>query len=293
MVSMGIRQFANSVHTILTNPHIHRPRGLARHLYWQWRKAWDLFPFEQIISTSKIRASHRRCSISALIYSQGLYNYNNMRLLQALLDPGDIFFDIGANIGAYTLLASEREDAQVWAFEPHPDTFQLLAANVALNQRHNVRLFNLAVGNNDGTVYFSDQSGSATNHIVDAQAQQGLTVPSRRIDHLCARHGHCPQYVKLDVEGFEYDVLEGFGSILLEIDLLMIEINGLSDQRSRGQAAIHQLLTSAGLSGPWACDFDRRTFLPMNDHDHEDSLYGSSRFFATAVAKGFARVPTR
>lgn len=285
---MGARQFANSVTRILTNPHIHRWRSLIRHLHWQWRKLWDLFPFEQTISRSKIRAAHRRCSTSALIYSQGLYDYNNMRLLQALLDPGDVFFDIGANIGVYTLLSSEREGTQVWAFEPHPTTFLQLSDNVRLNHRYNVRLFNLAVGNNNGSVRISDESVSATNHIVETWGAHALAIPSRRLDHLCAEHGVRPRYVKIDVEGFEYAVLDGCGSILEDVDLFMIEINGLSDQRARGRDDIHRLLTRSGLSGPWTCDFDLRLIRPTHARDREDSLYGSTRFFATVAHKGFS-----
>ena len=88
---MGLRQFANSLENILGNPHINRREGIIRHLHWQYLKAFDRFPVELDISHSRIVAAHKRCGVSALIYSQGLYNYNNMRLLQMLLKTGAVF----------------------------------------------------------------------------------------------------------------------------------------------------------------------------------------------------------
>jgi hypothetical protein len=122
---MGLRQFANSMKSILGNPHINRGEGIVRHLHWQYLKAFDRFPIELEVSRSRIIAAHKRCGVSALIYSQRLYNYNNMKLLQALLEDGGSFVDIGANIGSFTLIASEQEKARVYAFEPHPETFRL------------------------------------------------------------------------------------------------------------------------------------------------------------------------
>ena len=88
---MGLLQFTNSLKCILSNPHINRREGVVKHLHWQYLKAFDRFPFEQEISRSRIVAAHKSCGVSALIYSQRLYNYNNMRLLQMLLKGGGDF----------------------------------------------------------------------------------------------------------------------------------------------------------------------------------------------------------
>ena len=274
---MGLRQFANSLKSILGNPHVNRGEGVVKHLHWQYLKAFDRFPFEQWISRSRIVAAHKRCGVSALVYSQRLYNYNNMKLLQALLEDGGSFLDIGANIGSFTLIASEQEKALVYAFEPHPDTFRLLQRNVNLNRRANIMLFNVAAGQIDGQVYLTDEAGSATNHIEARGADRTIAVSCNRMDTVCSRHAIHPQYVKIDVEGFEYDVLSGFGAYLEAVDLLMIEMNGLSDQRSSGQRQIHALLGSNGFSGPWHCDFDGKTIRRHDRSELEDSLYLSDR----------------
>ena len=122
-------------------------------------------------------------------------------------------------------------------------------------------------------MFLSDDAGSATNHIEPVQSERTVAVRCIRIDTVCSEHAIQPQYVKIDVEGFEYDVLAGFGSFLNAIDLLMIEMNGLSDQRSHGQREIHELLTSNRINGPWQCDFDRKTLRRTDESGIEDSLY--------------------
>lgn len=285
---MSLKQFANSIGRILSNHHIDRGRGVVRHLQWQRRKAFNLFPFEQRISQSRIIASHRGCGVSALINSHGLYDYNNMNLIQDLLRSGGTFVDIGANIGSYTLIASESNAARVQAFEPHPSTFQLLRKNLELNQRSNVTLHNVALGSSEGEVFLTDQSGSPINHIVQGTHQPAgtIAVPCHRMDRLCQATKITPQIVKIDVEGFEYDVLLGFGDFLSSVQILMIEMNGLADARSHGQQEIHSLLISRGFTGPWMCRFDQRQLFPVTARIGEDCLYVSSTFRQDGLRTG-------
>jgi FkbM family methyltransferase len=278
---MGFKQFANSVGRILNNHHINRRQGIVRHLQWQGRKLFSLFPLEQHISQSRIVASHGRCSVSALINSQGLYDYNNMNLIRMLLRDGGTFVDIGANIGSYTLISSESEAARVHAFEPHPSTFQLLRRNVELNHRSNVTLHNVALGASDSEVFLTDRDGSSINHIVDGgrETEATIAVPCRRLDGICRQFGITSAIVKIDVEGFEFNVLQGLGRFLSSIQVLLIEMNGLSDKRSQGQKEIHSLLQSNGLSGPWKCEFDQRRLHLSQGRNSEDSLYVSRKFY--------------
>lgn len=285
---MGFRQFANSLRSILSNSHINRVEGVAKHLHWQYLKAFDLFPIELEISHSRIIAAHKRCGVSALIYSQRLYNYNNMKLLQILLKDGGSFLDIGANIGSFTLIASEQERARVFAFEPHPATFQQLQHNVELNRRSNVKLFNVALGQSEGQLFLTDEPGSASNYVASHGGERMVAVPSTRVDTICAQHGIHPQYAKIDVEGFEYDVLAGFGTALDSVNMLMIEMNGLSDQRSHGQREIHALLRECGFSGPWQCDFDRKLIYSRGSSDLEDSIYLSNHGAHLIVQSGLS-----
>lgn len=64
----------------------------------------------------------------------GLHEFENMAFLLHFLRKEDLFFDIGADIGSYTILASGHVGAHTFAFEPIPSTFQSLANNVAINR---------------------------------------------------------------------------------------------------------------------------------------------------------------
>lgn len=289
---MGLQQFANSVHQIISNPHVPSGRGLRKHLQWQVRKAFDLFPFEQSFSTSRIIAAHKACSVSALVHSQGLYDYNNMKFLQWLLEPGGTFFDIGANIGTYTLLASEQPRSQVFAFEPHPATFALLRENVHLNKRENVRLFQAALSHQEHPVWLTNVAGSPTNHImgrepIPSAPHGGIEVTCVRADQICREVGVVPDIVKVDVEGLEFDVLCGFGGFLQSIGVLLVEMNGLSDQRGPGRASMHQWLAGRGFKGAYQCDFDQRQFKPLSDHFREDHIYMSKSMHHRLVQNGW------
>lgn len=278
--TMSFAQFRKSIRSILSNPHINRARGIANHFRWQYRKARNAFPFEQVISSSRIIAPHRRCGVSALIYSQGLYNFNNMNLLRLLLRDGGVFFDVGANIGSYTLVASESRRARVVAFEPHPRTFGYLKKNVELNCRENVVLFDVALGADNGRALLTDEAGSAANHLEPIASRRTIPVECRRADSICVELGVEPTVAKIDVEGFEYDVLVGFGRYRRSLDALLIEVNGLSDARSTGHADIHRLLLSDGFDGPFWCDFESKRLWREPIHT-EDSLYFSQTFCRT------------
>ena len=270
---MGLGQFVNSIRQIVENPYVPTGQGLVRHAHWQLRKAFNWFPFEQSLAGSRIVASYRNCAVSALINSQGLYDFNNMRLLQWLLRDGGTFFDIGANIGSYALVASEQEKAHVFAFEPHPVTATLLSENIQLNGRNNVTVCRMALGQSDGMVRLTDHAGSSVNHAVVRDEAGTVEVLCRRVETFCRERGVLPQYVKVDVEGFEFDVLAGFGSLLSRVELLLIECNGLAEARSVGSRAIHELLAAEKFQGPYRCDIETKTLLDHAGLSREDAIY--------------------
>src|SRR5215472_13101794 len=132
---MALSQVANSIRRIVRNPHVSSAPALGRYASWQARRALRLFPTELPLSRSTLIAPSGRCGVSSLVNSCGLYDYNNMRLVQELLQEGGDFIDIGANIGSYTLVASEQPSARVLSIEPHPLTFAHLERNIARNRR--------------------------------------------------------------------------------------------------------------------------------------------------------------
>jgi FkbM family methyltransferase len=155
----------------------------------------------------------------------GLHEFPEMGFLLHFLQPDDIFFDVGANVGSYTILASRACGARSVAFEPDPDTADRLRRNVALNSiQDRVTVEQSAVGSARGTVRFS--TGLDTmNSLLEQSDAVGQDVQCVRLDDLV--HG-VPALIKIDVEGFEQGVFEGAMRLLQEPNLLAIMAENLT-----------------------------------------------------------------
>ncbi len=283
---MGIKQFYGSLKRIYRNPHVRTLYGVARHLLWQMRKILNAFPFEQRIGNSKIIAPHRRCGVSALIYNQGKYDYNNMSFLPFVAKKMGFrfFLDIGANIGVYSLLLSEVPGMQVYAFEPHPITAQYLRRNVVLNPGRNITVLQVAVGATTGKVSFTDDPGSALNRVVEQENfEKVISVPIVRLDDVCRDYGIRPEVVKVDVEGYEYPVLQGMGNFLADMAVLCIEMK-YKNEESAGK--IGRLLMSAEKEGPFWVEFDGKRLM-RNALGYEDPVFVDGEVLAMLQREGW------
>jgi FkbM family methyltransferase len=281
---MAVAQFVNSLMRIARNPHIHRGRAVARHLAWQLRKLTARFPVELRLSNSALIATHGRCGISALVNTHGMYDYNNMTLIQLMLSGGGLFVDVGANIGAYTLIASELGAAQVLAFEPHPVTFVALCSNIDRNCRRNVIAVCAAVGDESGMVAITNTPGSSTTHITSAEGFDSVVVPMVRLDSELAARGLKPYIVKIDVEGYELNVLKSLGTALADVVIVFVEINGLSQIRATGAEPICAMLIAAGFVGPLYYDAASRELTEIPVAAGEDPIF-VARTFANSLAQ--------
>lgn len=130
------------------------------------------------------------------------------------IQPGDVIADVGASIGLYTVAMAKRTGAKgfVYAFEPDPETVQLLQRNVQLNQiEDRVQVQPAAVSNEAGIVKFEGGRGTES-HIATAFTERAQSVKAVTLDDVFADVQL--DILKIDVEGFEEAVLRG-GSILL------------------------------------------------------------------------------
>ncbi|MBW2737528.1 MAG: FkbM family methyltransferase [Deltaproteobacteria bacterium] len=146
----------------------HRMALSSRWLTWNiWRrisrvpKTLPYFGYDLI--------AYPDCSVSCLIaYSHGgLYDYDYMNFFIRFIDSEDVVLDVGANIGAYTLLfARYAYRGEVVGFEPEPTTFARLSENVGRNRLEGrVQLVNKAVGEEEGSLRFSIGDKSSTHHV--------------------------------------------------------------------------------------------------------------------------------
>lgn len=177
----------------------------------------------------------------------GLMEFAEMGFLLHLLRPGDLFGDIGANIGSYTILASGVTGSNSISVEPVRSTFLNLKRNVAVNDLEAlVELCNCGVGAEKGKLYIT-KDFDTVNHIVsgDEMAGKGTDeVDIVTMDELFSRK--TPILIKMDVEGFEMSVLQGGKQILERKELkgIIIELNGACLRYGVKEEDIHQLLLS-------------------------------------------------
>ena len=170
-----------------------------------------------------------------MIYFFGNYDERHeLAMLQKLLGPGDVFWDVGANIGFYTLAASTLvgKEGQVVAFEPGPQAWRGLMANIDLNQRSNIRPFKMAVAAASGWVTLFSQpdiaDGGASLIPRSDPACRADLCPAINLDGFLQDSGlPRPTFLKVDVEGAEALVLAGSRRLLTDPTppLMLLEMN--------------------------------------------------------------------
>lgn len=212
--------------------------------------------------------------ITGNIYT-GLHEFNDMAFLLHFLTPDDIFFDIGANVGSYTLLASGVCKAKTIAIEASAGTAAITAKNISLNQLQNKAiLINAAAGAEAGVLTFS-KNEDTTNHIISADESQNAdveTVNMISIDSLI--EDGAPALIKIDVEGFETEVLKGMNQTLKQPTLkaIIIELNGSGMRYGFNEEDIHQTLLSHGFE-PYQYDPFTRELNLMPSFGNYNTIY--------------------
>jgi len=143
-----------------------------------------------------------------------------LNLLQAYLREGDHVIDVGSNIGDTVLTTSTiiGSGGKVWAIEPHPRIYSYLLSNLTLNGASNVTPANVAVGCKAGVIKISDSRRDDMNRV----GEIGIPVRLDTLDAVVPYRGTI-DLLKIDVEGFELDVLKGATSILQNVRCISLE----------------------------------------------------------------------
>ncbi|KEZ78802.1 FkbM family methyltransferase [Salinisphaera hydrothermalis C41B8] len=176
----------------------------------------------------------------------GLMEFEDMAFVLHFLRADDVFLDVGANVGVYSILAASR-GADVLAMEPVPSTFEWLLDNVYFN-RFNDRIVarNIGVGRESGQVRFTSDVGGATNHVLTEADAIGnaVEVPVLPLDDLATEAA----MLKIDVEGFEAEVIQGSKDLLATdaLKAVLIELNGLGARYGFNDEDIHHQMGGYG-----------------------------------------------
>jgi FkbM family methyltransferase len=186
------------------------------------RKSYPLIvpPLHTTVEVSGYSASFLVSSTTELYRFDSLMG--EREVLQTLLDDlrdGDVFYDVGANVGLYSVLAATAaSDVTVVAFEPHPTNADVLRRNAALNGQDPI-VMELALLNESSEDRLEEvndgEAGEGKHRLTSTDAPSTLAIRSERADSL-RESGEipAPDVVKIDVEGAEQRVLEGMASTL-------------------------------------------------------------------------------
>ena len=159
----------------------------------------------------------------------GLHEFEDMALLlHYYSNGGELFVDLGANVGSYTVLASKVCGVSSICIEPVPATFRSLKRNIAENKIDDrVEAHCKALGATQGEILFSIDEGPMNRVVDSSYAGQKLSVPIQSLDLILA--GRRTGFWKIDVEGFERQVLDGATSSLLDESLQIVLLEGCDD----------------------------------------------------------------
>ena len=217
----------------------------------------------------KLRSLGRRIGLHHLlnrfrrgVKSHRAYEERFQKALESAVRPGDTVWDVGANVGLYTELFCRWVGPQghVVAFEPNPAPIAKIKER--LQDFPSLRLENVALGDREGSsTLVVDGDYTVSGHIhyegeIDAAQKLAIPIQLTTGDKVCRRIGRSPNVVKVDVEGFEEEVLLGLNetlrslelrAVLIEVHFRELEIRGQRDAPIR----ICDLLTSNGFRVDW------------------------------------------
>ena len=146
---------------------------------------------------------------------------------------GGVIFDLGANCGFFTVRALDFfPKAQIYAFEPNGDCISKLNETLILNNlTNNVKVFNVAVGESSGVgTFYQNRSSISSSLVKEKVLRRRLSKKSQikviSLDDFCLTHGITViDILKIDVEGFENQVLRGARKILAATRMIFVEIH--------------------------------------------------------------------
>lgn len=154
-------------------------------------------------------------NIENVIYERGVYELGTVSLIRQLLKEGDVFIDVGANIGFLSMVAAVTvgKKGEVLAFEPVPSTYDLLVANRELNGFSQLQTFCIGVGSKSETVTIqTEEQNRGGASIVNKHGGSGIKIQVKKLDELITSSP--VSLVKIDVEGYEFEVLKGAEELL-------------------------------------------------------------------------------
>ena len=188
-------------------------------------------------------------------------------VLSRLVVPGSVCIDVGANIGLASIPMALKagEKGCVVAIEPDERIADFLSSNIRLNGLTNVYVVNSAVGDLEGNVSFAQCKADDMSHVTAGDEQDGLSVTMKTLDSITEKYSAI-HLVKVDVEGFERNVLWGASETLKRTSLIIIEMSRKNFRRYGYEPAeLIRILNSNGFNLYRVCSDKLVKILPEDD----------------------------
>lgn len=197
--------------------------GLARYARWQIESRLRDSVTVEWVGGARLVARNGMTGATGNIYC-GLHEFSDMGFLLHFLRVEDLFVDVGANIGSYTILAAAVCGASALSIEPDEQTADNLRINLDINSvGGHVEVCVCALGDHTGAIRFT-VGLDTVNHVATADDMRTREVPMRRLDDIIADRS--PHLLKMDVEGYEAQVIAGAIETLHRESLLAIITEG-------------------------------------------------------------------
>lgn len=185
-----------------------------------------------------VRAKTMDRSVLKEVWLQNIYNQHGINVAE-----GDTVVDIGAHIGVFSVYAADRsKTGQVYAFEPFIENYKRLDRHKSINQKTNLNIFNKGVSGIDGTqtLYLSpdNNTGGHSLHLKNESANK-VAIQTLTLQKFCEEHQIDKiDFLKLDCEGAEFDILNSNEAILDRVDKMVLECHPYENNTVQSMIAL-------------------------------------------------------
>ncbi len=187
------------------------------------------WPHLELVETAagQIAVFKNDTGVSRNLKKYGEFGAGELGFYDKILGKGDVFVDVGANIGAISWqLAKRRPDTIIWAFEPQIASYYLAALNTITLPL--CKVFPIALGADDRIIFAPELNPFGTGNfgslpLINKPHDVDLPMAQTRLDRFLEKRGQKPRLIKIDVEGMEDQVIEGAKGLFHRDLVLSIE----------------------------------------------------------------------
>lgn len=236
---------------IIEHPLNRHQRFSALMRFFRWQASSRIIDGPIVIpfvNGTRLLASRGMTGATGNVYC-GLHEFEDMGFVLHVLRKDDVFLDVGANIGSYSILAAST-GAQVIAFEPVPSTHEKLLDNINLNRfGAQITAWNKGVGASNEVLHFTSDQDTVNHVATGKESDYSIKVPVIPLDSLTLPE-NTAIVLKVDVEGFESFVLAGARHLLTghKVLAVLLELNGSGERYGCSDRVLYDTMASLGFS---------------------------------------------